>query len=592
MTEAAFDKFLAAGEVTDVLSAFYDSLGEHKIGYDAKDPSFYKSFRDDYEPRLSYGAKRIFKTLDEQIQKRCKLAPELIVPHEKRPFVLISGAGPCGIRAGIECALMGIHATVIDKRTTFSRANILTLWPGTNADLVSLGAKLFFPDMKTQGGLLHLGTREIQMALLKSALLLGVHFRYGNEVESILVPSSADSKWAAVLSSQNAGKAQQNESADEKSSSSEDKAAAEAAVSFKSSLKSADYEVTFKCNMIERPEIDASFFVQTEEQGAGADDEKVLDAIPFDAFLVAEGEWSRTLRRFGFVKKIDKFAQAIGVVVNLDFDKNNATEKKLKPFTASRYAVDWRDGILGQLDAIGLACENIEYLKGSTHFIVVTVTKESLLARGVLKQDFAASLELFKADNLDLDAFYAAGRDIANLVGIPEDTPFCKHNPVQIFDFSSRSRCALPIKVLSRRSPFVHDSFVEVDSGQDGPFVLPIGDALLEPFWPQGLGCNRGFHGVFDSVHAIASTATTGDAKEAYVERVFAYNLMHAFAFTPEVVTAQECWTIDPLKRYSNRAIDSIKMLFKQNAQFEKIPQRVMQADAELQAKATKGKAK
>jgi len=306
--------------------------------------------------------------------------------------------------------------------------------------------------------------------------------------------------------------------------------------------------------------------------------------------MVAEGEWSKTLRKLGFVKKIDKFSQAIGVVVNLDFDKSNAVEKKVKPFTASRFAVDWRDGILGELDKVGLACENIEYLKGSTHFIVVTIDKDSLLSRGVLKQDFAASLELFKAENLDLDALYRAGRDIANIVGVPEETPFCRHNPVQIFDFSSRSRCALPIKVLSREAPFIHDNFDSLALSEAGPFVLPVGDALLEPFWPQGLGTNRGFHGVFDSVHAIAHAAITGDSKEAYVERVFSYNLMHAFAFTPAVVTPQDGWTVDPLKRYTYRAIDSIKMLFKNNQQFDKIPQRVLQADAELQTKATKGK--
>ena len=29
--------------------------------------------------------------------------------------------------------------------------------------------------------------------------------------------------------------------------------------------------------------------------------------------------------------------------------------------------------------------------------------------------------------------------------------------------------------------------------------VFPIGDSLLEPFWPQGLGSNRGFHSGLDA---------------------------------------------------------------------------------------------
>ena len=33
--------------------------------------------------------------------------------------------------------------------------------------------------------------------------------------------------------------------------------------------------------------------------------------------------------------------------------------------------------------------------------------------------------------------------------------------------------------------------------------ILPIGDAILEPFWPQGLGSNRGFHSALDAVWAV-----------------------------------------------------------------------------------------
>ena len=29
--------------------------------------------------------------------------------------------------------------------------------------------------------------------------------------------------------------------------------------------------------------------------------------------------------------------------------------------------------------------------------------------------------------------------------------------------------------------------------------VLPVGDALQEPFWPEGLGINRGMHNAFDA---------------------------------------------------------------------------------------------
>ena len=44
------------------------------------------------------------------------------------PSVVISGAGPVGLRAAVECALMGMRVAVIEKREGFSRVNILLLW--------------------------------------------------------------------------------------------------------------------------------------------------------------------------------------------------------------------------------------------------------------------------------------------------------------------------------------------------------------------------------------------------------------------------------------------------------------------------------
>ncbi|TRY85709.1 hypothetical protein DNTS_013252 [Danionella cerebrum] len=57
---------------------------------------------------------------------------------------LIIGGGPCGFRTAIELALMGAKVVVIEKRDTFSRNNVLHLWPYTIHDLRELGAKKFY----------------------------------------------------------------------------------------------------------------------------------------------------------------------------------------------------------------------------------------------------------------------------------------------------------------------------------------------------------------------------------------------------------------------------------------------------------------
>lgn len=57
---------------------------------------------------------------------------------------LIIGGGPCGLRTAIELALLGCKVAVIEKRDTFSRNNVLHLWPFTIHDLRGLGAKKFY----------------------------------------------------------------------------------------------------------------------------------------------------------------------------------------------------------------------------------------------------------------------------------------------------------------------------------------------------------------------------------------------------------------------------------------------------------------
>ena len=57
---------------------------------------------------------------------------------------LIIGGGPCGLRTAIELALLGCKVGLIEKRETFSRNNVLHLWPFTIHDLRGLGAKKFY----------------------------------------------------------------------------------------------------------------------------------------------------------------------------------------------------------------------------------------------------------------------------------------------------------------------------------------------------------------------------------------------------------------------------------------------------------------
>lgn len=64
--------------------------------------------------------------------------------HPSPSQCLVVGAGPCGLRVAIELALLGARVVLLEKRDSFSRNNVLHLWPFTIHDLRALGAKKFY----------------------------------------------------------------------------------------------------------------------------------------------------------------------------------------------------------------------------------------------------------------------------------------------------------------------------------------------------------------------------------------------------------------------------------------------------------------
>ena len=314
---------------------------------------------------------------------------------------------------------------------------------------------------------------------------------------------------------------------------------------------------------------------------------------------------------------------------------------------------------------VGVECENLEYLKGETHYLAATIRKKSLLRCGVLRADMPGSA-LLSPSNVDLDALRRLARQLALCIGIPHEAAFCEHHPVQLFDFSSRSRCAAPFRVLAVKgnAPTCFDLEVvkclrDANTGyHDGEVaqqkvlvsekaeaigvaqkgvdeaaaaaakeraaadgapsahakqaararlaeaeasvsarqksvdelknahkeveaklrlrldaqsqwrqavndargasalcpVFPAGDALLEPFWPQGLGSNRGFHGACDAAWAMQVLAERG-IESCLMERAFGYDVMLHATFTRGCVQPGSGWTADPLTRYAPAVI-------------------------------------
>ncbi|XP_055506377.1 F-actin-monooxygenase MICAL3-like isoform X4 [Leucoraja erinacea] len=100
---------------------------------------------------------------------------------------LVIGAGPCGLRTAIELMFLGAKVIVVEKRDTFSRNNVLHLWPYTIQDLRNLGAKKIYGKF-CAGAIDHISIRQLQLVLLKIALILGTEIHLNVEFRGLLPP--------------------------------------------------------------------------------------------------------------------------------------------------------------------------------------------------------------------------------------------------------------------------------------------------------------------------------------------------------------------------------------------------------------------
>jgi len=93
--------------------------------------------------------------------------------------------------------------------------------------------------------------------------------------------------------------------------------------------------------------------------------------------------------------------------------------------------------------------------------------------------------------------------------------------------------------------------------------VIHIGDTIQNPFWPQGLGVNRGFHSSLDAVYAAYIMSTSSQNYElTLTELITAGKTREWVAFNETCLQSftlnSPTWTADPISRYSRDIYKSI----------------------------------
>lgn len=232
------------------------------------------------------------------------------------------------------------------------------------------------------------------------------------------------------------------------------------------------------------------------------------------------------IKRFVFSRK-----EAIGLVCYFPNLGTNE-EKTVNEFS---WTIQFKQRMFAKMREIGIDLENVVYYRGEYHYLVMTPKRSNLLAQGVLKINYPIVSDLVAVENIDAGALNDYVARIINFFEIPQKSEFAR---VRLFDFSSRTRAAQAANVLTSRGKKL--------------YVGLIGDALMEPFWPEGLGTCRGFLSAMDACWMVAQIGKQSD-EQILADRELGYRIMqHISGFQRDDLQKNvRKYNADPTSRYT-----------------------------------------
>ncbi|XP_070619076.1 F-actin-monooxygenase MICAL2 isoform X4 [Erythrolamprus reginae] len=384
---------------------------------------------------------------------------------------LIVGGGPCGLRTAIELAFLGAKVIVIEKRDTFSRNNVLHLWPFTIHDLRSLGAKKFYGKF-CAGSIDHISIRQLQLILFKIALLLGVEIHVNLEFVKVLEPPED----------------QENQK-----------------IGWRAEFLPMDHP---------------------------------LSEFEFDVIIGADG---RRNSLEGFKRKEFRGKLAIAITANF-INKNTTAEAKVEEISGVAFIFNQKF-FQDLKEETGIDLENIVYYKDSTHYFVMTAKKQSLLEKGVIINDFIDTELLLCGENVDQDNLLSYAREAAD---------FATDYQLPALDFAINHYGQPDVAMFDFTSMYASENAALIrERHRHQLLVALVGDSLVEPFWPMGTGCARGFLAAFDTAWMVKSWAQGKFHLDILAERESIYRLLPQT--TPENINKNfDQYSIDPATRYPN----------------------------------------
>jgi len=397
--------------------------------------------------------------------------------------ILVVGGGPVGLRQAIELRMGGHNVTIYEKRREVrdadgvlkslgftNRINRPHMWPFVRNDLAKLNGKDFMSTAAcypvfTEPDTSSIGIDELQILLMKNALMLGVDFRLGVGYDDSKIVQHG---------------------------------------------KTAKPTWNVECSVDE-------IAAKTYGMPAGA------NVVNFDCLVGCDGPRStvrdKQAKYFGDIER-RKFMDCVGIVANV----KKVSRKRLRelgfeygqePKDMNRTTMVFRDFFEKIKTEADADLENFIYYKASFHYyIILTPKRANLIKHGLsgrvynfqAAREGAATTEA-QQEKAKLKA-YVAGCLKAGGIPVDDQEPnggfVPVPNDVMAFDFAECWNTKIGMSFSYPPADFnteLHGAWPR--SKKLYPYIALGGDALLEPFWPMGLGLKRGWQAVMNICYAI-----------------------------------------------------------------------------------------
>jgi len=444
----------------------------------------------------SWKAKQLWKTLDQRASRAEYTSSPCGGGRLAGKCCLVVGAGPCGLRAAVELLLLGARVTVVERDSVFSRINQLSLMRWCGEDLKGLGAAA--NSFSPSPGSLYAATDRLQLLLLRTALLLGAEIYMGMSFERL---SWVDGSWWAMLRPQ-------------------------------------------------RGKSEAS-----GERDSFPPSQKAPPSIPgLAAIICAAGAGTTATAMLGCSLGNDlaweppsRWEPVLGLVCNV---AKTRTGSEVRSFALARpFATS---ALLRAMEQTGVDLESVVHVNAPmAHFFLMMPSLRSLAAAGVIIDETAQPLlapqniNAARLDELARRVLAHRFNDDPNVLEAPDDPSFPGYadNGPKLFEMRRSEQRPEGLQFLhppSRSSDdmgsgadwsVTEESDPEHDEESQNLLVAHVGDALIEPFWPEGLGLLRGFFGALDACSAIrqwaigATCAATQEAHQQAFQQLKAVHL-------------------------------------------------------------------